>query len=171
MPTQRFLSLVSGIQTMIVPNIVSAGSSDSGKVVALNASGSIDMTMMPSGIGANTASATASATITASMLVNIYNNAGVLAVRPADSTAVGSECNGYCPAGITSATSGTVYLGAGIVAGLTGLTIGSSYYLGTIGAATLTSPSTAGNIVQFVGKAISATTLELTPSGTPVTVA
>lgn len=198
----KFLTLISGVQTLKTPLTTSAGAGSSGALLALNGSGAIDATampggapiatsagagsagtipklnsagaidatMMPSGVGANSVSATASATITAGQLVNIYNNAGALAVRPADNTAAGSEANGYATAGITSGASGSVNLGPGSVTGLTGLTLGSRYYLGTVGAITTTAPSTTNNVVQAVGIATSTTALDFQPAP-PVTLA
>lgn len=198
----KFLTLVSGVQTLKTPATTSSGSGSSGVILALNSSGAIDptampggspvstsagsgsagilvklnsagavdATMMPAGVGANAVTATASATITAGQLVNIYNNAGALGVRPADNTSAGSEANGYATAGITSGASGSVNLGPGSVTGLTSLTVGSRYYLGTVGAITTTAPSTTGNVVQSVGIATSTTALDFQPLA-PVTLA
>jgi hypothetical protein len=171
MSVQRFISLISGKLAEIVPNQTSAGAGDSGKLVALNSAGDVDVTMMPPGIGANTFTGIASAAISAGMLVNIYNNAGTMNIRPADSTAVGSMAHGYATAAITSGATGTVNLGAGAINGLSGLTIGSDYYLGAVGAVVTTPPATAGNVVQYVGIATSVTELDFQPSQSPVTVA
>jgi hypothetical protein len=47
MPTARFVTLISGIQTEVVPAVTSAGAGSSGQIVALNASGFVDTTMLP----------------------------------------------------------------------------------------------------------------------------
>lgn len=47
MPTQRYLSLVSGVQTEVVPLTTSAGASSAGEIIALNSSGQVDATMLP----------------------------------------------------------------------------------------------------------------------------
>lgn len=171
MAVQRILTLVSGVMTMLVPNQTSAGAGDAGKIPALNSAGTIDITMMPSGVAADVCTATATATLTAGQLVNVYNNAGTLSVRPADNTNPASFANGYVLSGISNAASGTVYLGPGVITGLSGLTLGSSYFLGTVGAVTTTAPSSAGTIVQPVGIALSTSSFEFNPSPTPVTVA
>lgn len=171
MAIQRFLALISGKLSQVAANDTSAGAGDAGKLVALNNAGSVDITMMPPGIGANTVTAVASAAISAGMLVNVYSDAGTLKLRPADSTSTGSKADGYATAAIAASASGTVNLGPGKITGLSGLTIGSDYYLGTVGAAVDTPPSTAGNVVQYVGKATSATELDFQPSTMPVTVA
>lgn len=171
MPTNRYVNSVGGLLTQVIPAVTSAGAPTAGQIIATNAAGVLDATMLPAGVGANAITATASATISAGMLLNIYSNAGVLNVRPADSTTVGSEANGYAPSAIANGASGTVNLGAGLITGLSALTIGTSYFLGTVGAATTTVPSVPGNIVQFVGKAISVTSLDYFPGQPPITVA
>jgi hypothetical protein len=170
MAVNRYLNIVGGVTTQVLPAVTSAGVPTAGQLIATNGAGVLDATMLPSGVGANAYTATASAAISSGMLINIYGNAGVLSARPADSTSTGSEANGYAPSAISNGATGTVNLGDGIVNGLSGLTIGSAYYLGTIGAATLTVPATAGNIVQSVGKALSVTSLDFRAL-TPITVA
>lgn len=171
MSTQRYLAAINGQTTMVVPNTSSAGATDSGKIVALNSAGQIDATMLASTSGLPSYSVVASAAITAGALVNIYPNAGVLNARPADNTAVGSEANGYAPSAIASGASGTVYLGEGLISGLSALSVGAPYFLGTAGAVTTTAPSTAGNLIQPVGKAVSATEFYIQPSSFTVVVA
>ena len=150
---------------------VSAGAGSAGSVVALNSAGQIDSTMLATSSGLISVTVTASAAISAGQLVNVYNNAGAINVRPADNTTAGSEANGYAPSAISSGASGTVNLGEGLITGLSGLTVGSAYYLGTAGGQTTTAPTTAGNLVQYVGKAISGTSLYFQPSTFTVVVA
>jgi hypothetical protein len=162
MATARFITLVNGIQTEVVPATTSAGSATAGQIIALNAAGQLDSTMLPAGTGLDTTSAITSAAISAGQMVNLYSNAGVLTARPADSTTTGSEANAYSLAAVGSGATGTFYL-AGNVTGMSGLTLGTTYFLSTVGAVTTTPPSTAGNIVQIVGKALSATSLAFAP--------
>jgi hypothetical protein len=170
MSTNRYVNLVNGVLTQQVPNTSSAGAGDAGKLIALNAAGALDATMLPSGVGATAVTATASAAISAGMLINLWSNAGVLSVRPADSTAAGSPADGYATAAIANGATGTVNLGQGIITGLTGLTLGAEYFLGTVGALVAVAPSAAGNVVQRVGRAVSATSLDF-QAYAPVTVA
>lgn len=171
MSVQRFLALIAGKLSELVPATSSAGAGSAGQIVALNAAGAVDITMMPSGIGANTFTGPATAAISAGMLINLYSNAGVVSIRPADSTAAGSKADGYATSAIASGANGTVNLGPGAITGLSGLTAGSDYYLSTVGGISDTPPSAAGNVVQYVGKATSATELDFQPSTMPVTVA
>lgn len=153
------------------PVNTSAGAGDAGKLPKLDASGKLDNTMMPAGLGADSLSVVTSETLSAGNLVNIYNNAGTLTARKADSTAVGKEANGFVTAGSTSPTANTVYFD-GTISGLSGLTPGTSYFLDKTspGGVIATPPSVSGNVVQRVGKALSATTLTF-EEGAPITVA
>ena len=170
MATNRYLTVTtSGTYTMAVPAIVSTGTANAGNIVALGSNGLLDASMMPSGIGATVVTCVTSASISAGQLVNFYSNSGTLTARPADSTAAGSEANGFATAAVASGASGSFNVG-GIVTGLSGLTIGSVYFLGTVVFFSYSSAKTAGNIQQIVGKALSATSLEFAPLA-PLTVA
>lgn len=137
----------------------SAGAGDEGKIVALNASGQIDPTMLP-GSGAFTA--TASEAIAAGAIINLWNSTGALKVRNADNSAVGKRAHGFASAAIASGASGTVNVGDGVINGLSSLTIGTQYFLGAAGAPTATVPTGTGTIIQGVGVATSATAIEFT---------
>jgi len=63
------------------------------------------------------------------------------------------------PAGITSGSSGTFRL-AGAMPGLSALTLGATYYVGTTGALTATAPTNA----RVVGVADTTTSLIITPN-------
>lgn len=110
-------------------------------------------------------SVTATETIAAASFVNFVNEAGALKAQLADATDGTKPCDGYATAAIADAAAGTVIVGRGqVLTGLTGLTIGADYYLSeTAGAITSTPPSTVGNLVQYIGKALSATTLLYDP--------
>src|SRR5690606_35480393 len=61
----------------------SAGAADAGKLAMLDANGRLDSTMMPVGIGADTASIQASEALAAGDFVNIHSSSGAR-VRKAD---------------------------------------------------------------------------------------
>lgn len=152
------------------PVATSAGAGDAGKLAKLDAGGKIDATMMPAGLGADNLTVQASENIAAGDLVNLWLSGGNLRVRKADATSAGKEADGFCQSAIASGASGVVTFD-GSISGLSGLTVGSAYYLSTTpGAVTTTPPSTSGNVVQAIGKASSATTLVF-EMGTPVTLA
>jgi hypothetical protein len=150
-------------------NQTSAGAGDAGKLVGLNSAGLIDATMLAGISGLITITVLASAAIAAGQLVRVYNNAGTANVKPADNTTAGNEANGFAPGAIGSGASGTVQIGEGLITGLTGLTVGPAF-LGASGAVAAAAPSSAGNSVQRVGDAISATSLYFQPSQVYTTV-
>lgn len=160
----------SGVLDPTITNAVasSAGAGDAGKLAALDAAGRIDSTMMPVGIGADTAVLTTTEALSAGDLVNIWNNSGAK-VRKADATVAGKEAHGFVLAGFGNATSATVYF-EGTNTAVTGLTPGPQFLSSTAGIATGTAPSASGNVVQRVGFATSATALNF-QSQTPITLA
>lgn len=138
----------------------SAGAGDAGKIIALDSSGAIDISMMPAGISAEVVVAASSENLSTGNFVNLYDNAGTINVRKADATTNAKPAHGFVLASTTSPASATVYLISAKNTGVTGLTVGLDYYLSTTpGGVVSTAPSASGNIVQKLGRAISATSL------------
>jgi hypothetical protein len=154
----KYLSVVSGIDTMVASNNTTAGAADANKIVALDASGLINVGMMPVGVGPNVKTLISSENLAVGAWVNIYSNVGVMTVRNADASN-GRECMGFVLAATTSPAVATVYL-SGINNQLSALTLGSRYYLGTVGAGTTTPNSTTGQLSQYLGDALSLTEIE-----------
>ncbi|MDN6885277.1 hypothetical protein QMO14_16855 [Variovorax sp. CAN2819] len=154
--------------TIVNSKTSSAGAGDSGKVVALDASGRIDSSMMPVGIGADTASITASEALAAGDLVNVWNSSGAK-VRKADATTSGKEAHGFVLAAVANAALATVYF-EGTNTAVTGLTPGPQFLTTTAGTSSNTAPSGSGNVVQRVGIATSATSLNF-EGGVPIVLA
>lgn len=154
--------------TIVNSKTTSAGAGDAGKIPALDAAGRLDSTMLPVGIGADTASITTSEALAAGDLVNIWNSTGAKA-RKADATVAGKEAHGFVLAAFGSGVPATVYF-EGTNTGVTGLTPGPLFLSTTAGIASSVAPSAAGNIVQRIGFATSATALNF-QSQTPVTLA
>lgn len=148
---------------------VATGPGAAGVLVKTNGSGIIDPSLLGA-IGVNSVNVPANGAIPAGAAVNIYSNAGVLTMRVADNTTP-LKANGWAPSAVTSGANGQADLGQGMITGLTGLTVGADYFLGTSGALTTTPPTAAGSIVQYLGFAISATTLMFCPNVTPTTLA
>jgi hypothetical protein len=143
--------------------VTSAGAGDAGEIVALDSSGRIDSSMMPVGIGADTATIAASENLLAGDFVNVWNDTGTVKVRKADATTNGKMCDGFVLANVTAPANATVYF-EGQNTQLTGLTLGALQFLSTTpGGRTETAPSTAGNLVQQLGRAISATSMNFEP--------
>ena len=142
--------------------VTAGGGANANKVPALDSNGQLAESMMPSGIGADSKSMTASEALSAGDIVNVHDSSGAK-VRKADATATGKNAVGFAPSAISNGASGTVNF-EGTISGLSGLTIGATYYLATTaGGITATPPSGSGNVVQKVGTAISATELSFEP--------
>lgn len=135
----------------------SAGAGDAAKVVQLDGSGRIDSTMMPVGIGADTATITTSEALAAGDFVNIHNSTGAKA-RKADATTAGKEAHGFVLSAAASGAAATVYF-EGMNTAVTGQTPGPLFLSTTAGGATATAPSGSGNVVQRIGFATSATSI------------
>lgn len=117
---------------------------------------------LPTASAAETATMTAGENLTAGDLVYV---AAAGTVFKADANTAGKEAVGFVLSNISSAASGTVYFGTGIVTGLTSLTPGTKYFLSatTTGGITATPPSGTSDLVQLVGWAKSATELFFQP--------
>ena len=166
MGVARFLRRVNGQIAEVLGLSVSTGASDAGKIVETSSDGRLDISLMPTGVGADTVTKVASEALSANDLVNFFDDAGTSKVRKADASN-GRRANGYVKDAVASAGTATVYLGGTIVT--TGMTVGP-VYLGTGGAMTATPPSTSNHISQEIGNAISATEV-IFEAQSPITIA
>lgn len=157
-PTSSLPKETAGLQT-------SSGVGSAGAIPALNASGVIDATMMPPGVAVNAQSFPTSENLAAGALVNIFNSTGTPTARNANATDATKPAQGVVLTSSTSPAANTVYFPGALITGLSGLTIGAAVFLSasTSGGATSTAPSAAGNLVQQVGSAMSATELLFFP--------
>lgn len=157
MAAQRFLALVAGKLKQIVASVT--GTADA--IPAGDASGRLDISWMPVGVGAETTSCLASENLASGDFVNLHLDSGVIKARKADATTAGKPAHGFVLAAVTSGNTATVYGTSNKNTGLTGLTIGSDYYLSTTpgGVSIDPGPATAGNLSQLLGRAESATAL------------
>lgn len=166
---QGFLARVAGKTKQVFSILTSAGAGDSGKIPALDATGRLDNSFMPLGIGAATNEAVASEALGAGKFVNFFNNVGVFSVRLADNSN-GRPAHGFVTEAVSAAATATVYPLDGVNAGLTGLTVGGEYWLGTAGGviSAALDPADAGNVnkvCQLLGEAKSATELVTEDNG------
>lgn len=142
---------------------VSSGAPDADKIPRLGADGRFDESMMPAGYGDDANTREASESLAGPSVVAYFDEAGANKVRNADATAEGKEADGFVLDSATSGSSAKVF-NEGTVTGLSGLTPGARYYLSTTpGQITATAPTGSGNVVQYLGKAISATELVWEP--------
>lgn len=154
--------------TIVNATTTSTGAADEGKLPALDAAGRLDSSVLPVGIGADVQILTTSEVIASGDLVNIWNSTGAK-VRKADATIAGKEAHGFVLVGAGSGASVTVYF-EGSNTAMSGLTPGPQFLATTAGTTSGTAPSGSGNVVQRVGFAVSATTMNF-QSGVPITLA
>ena len=154
----KYLDIVAGRQTQREATVVSAGAANNGDIVALDATGKLDNSVLPVGIGADTQTLPSFENLAAGDFVNIFDDAGTIKVRKADASTSGKEADGFVLAAVTAPANVVVYF-EGTNTQLTGLTGGARYYLSaaTPGLSVTTAPSASGNVVQYLGKALSTT--------------
>lgn len=161
MSALKFLTKVSGLDTLVTALTSSTGVADANKVIATNSAGEIDATLLPAGVELSVKSVVTSESLIAGDFVNIYNVTGTPTARKADASA-DKPAHGYVLVGVTAPANATVYIGKGKNNQLTGLVPGTRYFLSASspGAATATAPAeTSGSITQILGFAASATEL------------
>lgn len=164
MAGDTYIGLRNGKPTSIKTNQASAGNADAGKVVALNAEGHIDDTMLKN---ADTRIIEASEALSAGDFVQVFDDGGTPKMRKSDNSNA-RNVDGFVRDAITSGASGKIYL-EGVNPGLSGLTIGDRYYLDTSGQPTNTpldqnDVANVGKIHQYLGKAVSATEIQTEPA-------
>lgn len=157
MPGKKYIANVAGLLTEIIGQQTSAGAVDADKIPALDATGRLDISLMPVGIAPDTAIIQASEALNAGDYVNIHDVAGAFRVRKADASVVGKEAMGFVLAAVANGANATVYFESSNtqVAGQSpGVVFLSAV---TPGQGTSVAPSAAGQIVQRIGFATSAT--------------
>lgn len=110
---------------------------------------------------------TASEALAAGAIVSFWNSSGAK-VRNANATDDTKQADGFVNEAVLSGATAKVRLPGQVNVGLSGLTVGAIYFLAA-GAGTITNsaPSTGGNFLQEIGKAVDATHLVFNPkSGT-----
>lgn len=169
MAAKKFLRIVGGVITEIFGIQTSAGAGNAGDIVALDDSGRIDNSMMPVGIGADTAIVVASEALAAGDFVNVWDDSSSFKVRKADATTAGKEAHGFVLAAVASAGNATVYF-EGTNTQVTSQTPGPVFLQTTAGKGGATVPSGSANVVQRIGYAVSATAVNF-DAGVPVKLA
>ena len=158
---QRVLALAGNTIAEYVGVIV-GGAANAFQLVALNASGQLDLTMMPTGIGPDTQPLPASEAISAGSLVNVYLNAGTSTMRNANG-ATGLKANGFVLQAVAQGANGTAYL-SGLNTAVAGLTPGPAFLSdSSVGAVAAAGATTPGHIYQEVGVVTAAGVLQFAP--------
>lgn len=158
----KYLVQNSGVLTEQATTTVSSGAASTGLVPNLDAGGKLDASMFPSTFGRQSIVLVAGEALAAGAFVYIKADGKVY---NAIATVITNEAIGFVTAAVALSGSATVFLDETNTA-LSGLTPGSLYFLSAAaaGAATLTAPSTATQIVQVLGRAVSATEIRFSPA-------
>ncbi|WP_295487866.1 hypothetical protein [uncultured Pseudomonas sp.] len=157
MAAKKFLRNVNGYPTEVAGVQASTGTANAGDIIALDDTGKLPASMLPTGIGADTASMTASEALAAGAWVNIWSNGGAFAVRNADASGgVAKQAHGFVLTAVASGGTATVYF-EGSNNQVSGMTPGDVWLSATPGVATATVPTTAAYIAQKLGVATAAT--------------
>lgn len=167
MALQKILiaDLTTGQAQQYSPAQVSSGASSAGAVVALNGAGQVDATMLPASQGLPSVSLAATEAIAAGALVNVWMNGANTSIRNANATDATKPATGFVLAAVASGANGTVNFGGAVNTGATGLTTGAPVFLSaTAGGSVSAAPNTAGNLLQYVGWALSNTEYTFNPS-------
>lgn len=161
MAGQGFYARVAGKTKQLFGIQTSAGSADSGKLIAAGSDGKLDASFLPTGIGANQVIVPATEALSAGQFVNLYDATGTLSARLADNSN-NRAAWGYVKEAVTSGASATVFRLNTVNANLSSLTAGGDYWLGTAGGIVtvpLDPVTDAGKLDQYLGVARSATEL------------
>lgn len=154
----------SGVLTEKAGLVTSAGAGDAGKIPALDSGGKLDNSLLPTGVGAETAVVSASEALSAGDFVNIWSSAGAFKARRADGSTSAKEAHGFVLAAVLSGANATVYL-AGLNNAVTGATPGVQYLSDSVaGGFASSAPAGTGKTVQRLGIATSATVIAFEPT-------
>lgn len=172
MTTNKFLTLDSSAKEVFTQGVsTSAGVADANKLVSTGATGKIDATLLPATTGTNSETIVAFENLSAGAFVNLFTDGDtVRKCRLADASN-NRPAHGYVTASATAAGNATVnFTGNNDV--LTGLTVGTRYFLSTTtpGSYVATPSLTSTHIIQCLGVAISTTAIRFEYDD-PITVA
>lgn len=147
----------TGKKEEVIATVTGGTVGEAGDIVALDGTGRLSTTIMPVGVAADSYSGNAAEALTAGDFVYV-NASGEVAKASANSG--GYDADGFVLSSFTLGASAVVYL-EGRNTARSGLTVGSRYYLSdsTPGGITDTPVTGAGKRHQFIGKAITATTI------------
>ena len=147
----------TGALKEVAGQVTSAGAGDAGKIAALDTDGRLSLTLMPVGVGPDTYAGTAAENLTAGDMVYV-NSSGEIARASAASS--GHDATGFVQDNFTASQPALMYF-EGRCTALAGLTPDVRYFLSdsTPGGVTSTPVTGAGKRHQFIGRAITATSL------------
>jgi len=154
----KYIALLNGVEQEIEGTVIGGTNAQGGDLVALDNTGRIDTTILPVGVMADTYSGTANEALSAANPFVYVRPDGTVANASAASG--GNPAIGFVLTNVASAGTATVYF-EGRVTGLSGLTVGARYYLSDSvpGGTTATPVSGTGKLHQYLGRAVTDTTI------------
>lgn len=156
----RYKTLNAGKDTMVEATVASTGVGEAGDIVALDATGKLDPSVLPTGVGPDVKVLEAFENLAAGDYINIFDDGGTEKARLADNSN-GRPAHGWVNDAFTATNNATVFF-EGANANFAGLTAGDRIYLGTSGDILTTPLDPAvdvGSIHQVLGVAIDATSV------------
>lgn len=154
----KYIKLEDGKLGLREGSTTSSGVANAGDIPALDASGKLDPTLLPVGVGPDVTNLPSFENLTAGDYVNIFDDGGTVKARKADNTN-GRDAHGYVKDTVISPAAVNVFF-EGANANLSTLIEGGRVYLGVTGGViqTALNPDTeTGKIHQFLGIALSET--------------
>lgn len=163
MAAQRFLTRDEGKTKQKQATVKSTGAVDGGSILALDESGRLDPSVLPTGVGVQVDIIPASEALDSGDYVNIFDDAGVAKVRKADNSN-GRYADGFVLTAVATSADASVYPLDGVNSAMTSLQAGKEYWLGVAGDVIDTPLDesdvlNANKISQQIGKALSDTEL------------
>lgn len=154
------IDATTGLDKERAASQTSAGAGDAGNIVALNSSGLIDSSML----GLELLVVEAFEALAAGDFVNLFDDGGTIKARKANASVASAAktADGFVLSAYAATDPANVYR-EGVNDQVSGQTVGARVFLsGTVsGAATATIATTAGYSLQRLGKALSATSIEV----------
>jgi len=152
----QFITIESGKRKLRTAITQSTGAADANKLIKLDSTGKIDLSLLPAGIGEDITVKTALEAIGAGNLVNISPTGEV---RLADASN-GRPAHGFVLTAAAAGATVDVYF-EGSNNALSGLSVSARYYLDVAGAVTLIPKTATGELHQYIGTACSATEVNI----------
>jgi hypothetical protein len=150
MAANKYVSLILGKYKEVIAAVTSTANA----ILAMDATGRIDISVLPVGVGAEVVVCPSKEALTAGDWVNFVLDGGVIKAQKADGTTNTKVSHGFVLANSLIAAPATVFLPSNINTAVAGLVIGDDYYLSTVAGGVTNVPlSAAGNLSQWIGKA------------------
>lgn len=135
MPIQKFITIDNTGKKILKGALdTSTGTTDAGKIVATNADGKVDISMIPTEVGKVGGMFILSEPITAGDWINLFTDGTTYKARLADVTDVSKVCHGFATKSGIAGDSVLIMLeGLNTYINTTGLVNGNGYFLDKLG--------------------------------------